>query len=204
MIDVGRLKKSRATMVAGAAILLALGAAGGAGAVQATRPPIVMAPIARTPIAKLPATNGVVTVKGRVAEIYGDRLVVQDRTGRAMIAVGHDADVAVRVGQPVMVQGRYDDGQLRATFLVSENGSVAAVGPAGPPRGGPARHIGPDPRGDTDGAGPPPPPPPGCAPAPRGAGAPPLPPSAAPLGNGAARMTPEARSPAAASPVGRD
>ena len=187
MIEFGRWKKRRATMVAGAASLLALGAAAGAAAVQATRLPVVMAPIVRTPIAKLPATNGVVTVKGRVAEIYGDRLVVQDQTGRAMIAAGREAGVVVGVGQPVIVQGRYDDGQLRATFLVSQDGRVAAVGPAGPPKDGPGPHIRPGPHGGPDGAVPPPPPPPA-----NGAASPP-PPNAAPI-------PPDAGSPAMARP----
>lgn len=166
MTDVGRLKNSRGVLVAGAAILVVAGAAGGAGAVQATRPTIEMAPTVRTPIARLPTSSGVVTVKGRVAEVYGDRFVVQDASGRAMIAAGREARGAVGVGQTVMVQGRFDDGQLRASYLVDGSGKVAAVGPQGFRPGGPEGHR---PHGPgRDG----PPPPPGCAPAPSGPGVP--------------------------------
>ncbi len=92
---------------------LAIGAAGGAGAVSLTRPAVEMAPTVATPVGRLSASNGVVTVKGRVAEVYGDRFVVQDATGRAMVDAGRDN--APTKGQAVQVQGRYDDGQLRAS-----------------------------------------------------------------------------------------
>lgn len=140
MVDFGRFKNSPRAMTAGAALLVVLGAAGGAGAVQATRPTIEMAPTVQTPIAKLGEASGVVTVKGRVAEVFGDRFVVQDASGRAMIAAGHEARGAVSVGQPLMVQGRFDDGQLRASYLVDQNGAIAAVGPREWRRGG---HEGP-------------------------------------------------------------
>ena len=136
----------------GAAVFLTLGAAGGAGAVSLTRPDVVMAPTVQTPIAKLSTSSGVVTVKGRVAEVYGNRFVVQDGTGRAMIDAGRGG-ASVASGQSVMVQGRFDDGQMRAAYLVGPDGKVDPVGPAGPPphgRGGP---------GGPGRDGPPPPPP---------------------------------------------
>lgn len=157
MFDHARFRKSGGVKAAGAALLLALGAAGGAGAVQATRPTIEMAPTVQTPIAKLSRTNDVVTVKGRVAEVFGGHFVVQDATGRAMIAAGREAPGFVSVGQPVMVQGRFENGQLLASYLVDQNGAITAVGPRAPrpagagPRGGPGRDV-------------PPPPSPGCAP----------------------------------------
>jgi uncharacterized protein YdeI (BOF family) len=162
------LKNTRGALVGGAAVLLALGAAGGASAVQATRPSIEMAPTVQTPIAKLASASGVVTVKGRVAEVFGDRFVIQDASGRAMIAVGRGGQGTVSVGQAVQVQGRYDDGQLRASYLVDQNGKVVAVGPR---PGGPEGPGGPGAPGGHRPHGPghdgPPPPPPGCAPDPR-------------------------------------
>lgn len=171
MIDFDRLKNSRGAMAAGAAVLVVLGAAGGAGAVQATQPTVEMAPTVQTPITKLATTSDVVTVKGRVTEVYGDRFVMQDASGRAMIAVGREARGAVSVGQQVMVQGRFDDGQLRASYLVDQNGSITAVGPRGPRPGGPVGPGGPGAHGGPHGDGPPPPPP-GCASAPGGPGSP--------------------------------
>lgn len=175
--------RTRLGVAAAAAVLL--GAAGGAGAVSVTRPKAVMAPAVTTPVARLSQGAGVVTVKGRVAEVYGDRFVVQDASGRTMVDAGPDA-ASVERGRPIMVQGRFERGQLHAAYLVGPGGRVDAVGPAGPPH--PQRGLGrddgpppPDPRGH---GGPPPggpgggpgepPPPPGCAPVGRVA-APPIP-----------------------------
>lgn len=188
MIDVRKWKNNRRVLAAGAAVLVIAGAAGGAGAVQATRPSVEMAPTVLTLIAKLPMSSGVVTVKGRVAEVYGDRFVIQDASGRTMVAAGREARGMVGVGQPVIVQGRFDDGQLRASYLVDRNGEVAEIGPRGPRPGGP------DDRGPhRPGRDVPPPPPQGCAPQPGvpggpGAAPPPPPPANAgvPSANGAA------------------
>ncbi|MBD8546498.1 hypothetical protein IFT82_07010 [Sphingomonas sp. CFBP 8760] len=169
-----------------AAALVAAGAAGGAGAVSMTRPAVTMAPTVATPIARLAASSGVVTVKGRVAEIYGDRMIVQDATGRTMVAGNREVAATLTRGSAVMVQGRYDDGQLRAAYLVDPAGQVTEVGPrhgpGGPGRDGPGgpgpkglRHgpgAGPDrgPGGAPDGP-PPPPPADGVAPPPPATGA---------------------------------
>ncbi len=169
----------RQRLALGAGALIAIGAAGGAGAVALTRPAIEMAPTIATPIARLPASDGIVTVKGRVAEVFGDRFVVQDGSGRAMIDAGRNAR-GIAKGDAVTVQGRYDDGQLRARFLIDPSGKVSEVGPAHGPRGphGPGGPGGPDKDGPggpgKDGPGGPrgdaPPPPatgaPAAAPAP--------------------------------------
>jgi len=157
MNQIGRREK----LALGGAALLALGVAGGAGAMSLTRPTVEMAPTVATATAKLADTRGVVTVKGRVAEVYGDRFVVQDATGRALVDAGRHDGMALRTGAPVTVQGRYDDGQLRARYLVDANGTVQEVGPPPPP--------------PPHGAGAPPPPPGAGAPPPQGAGASPPP-----------------------------
>lgn len=187
----------------GVAIGLAIGAAGGAGAVSLTRPGVEMAPTVATPVARLANSSGVVTVKGRVAEVYGDRFVVQDGSGKAMVDGGRDANVTK--GAPVQVQGRYDDGQLRASYVVDANGKVTPVGPPpprpghGPEGRGPGPHgpggpSGPEARGPGGPAGqgcapgampPPPPPADGAAPPPPPANGqlpPPPPVGAAPAG----------------------
>ena len=164
----------RTRMALAATALVAAGAAGGAGAVSLTRPSVTMAPTVATPIARLAATRGVVTVKGRVAEIYGDRMIVQDATGRTMVAGNREVASTLARGSAVMVQGRYDDGQLRAAYLVDPAGQVTEVGP----RHGPGGPGGPGPKGPRHGPGhgpdggpdrgpdgpPPPPPADGAAP----------------------------------------
>ncbi len=164
-------------VAAGIAIGLALGAAGGAGAVSMTRPAVQMAPMVVTPLARLTADTGIVTVKGQVAEVYGDRFVLADASGRTMVDAGRDTVPAK--GATMRVQGRFDDGQLRASYLVDAAGKVTQVGPGprpggrGPDGKGPGGpgHAGPHgPRPDgapcAPGAVPPPPPADGTAPAP--------------------------------------
>ena len=130
----------RAQLAAAAAILLALG--GGAGAVitAGTRPSVTMAPA--TPIAiRALADDSIATVRGRVAEVYGNKFVLADASGRALVDLGREGDgkALVSAGQPVTVQGRFDDGFIHASFLVGADNKVVALGPIG---GG--RHAGPD------------------------------------------------------------
>jgi len=165
----------------GVGALLLLGAAGGAGAVALTRPPVEMAPTVPTAIAKLASTRGVVSVRGRVAEVYGDRFIVQDATGRTLVDAGRGNAGSLHRADPILVQGRFDEGQLHARYLVDAAGNVQEVGPPPPPgRRGPPPPGGP-------GTPPPPPPPPGAGagappppPPPGGPGAPPLPGADAP------------------------
>lgn len=135
--------------------LLVVGLATGAGAVALTRPAVEMAPTIPTAIGKLGGTKGIVSVRGHVVETYGDRFVVADQTGRTLVDAGR-AGAELRTGSQILVQGRFENGQLRARYLVDGSNTVQEVGPG--------------PRHD---AGPPPPPPP---PPHTGAGAPPPPP----------------------------
>ena len=166
--------------------LVGMGMAAGAGAVSLTRPAVEMAPTVPTPVAKLPASDGTVTVRGRVAAVYGNRFVVEDHSGRALVDAGRDG-AGLRTGAPVLVQGRFDEGQLRARFLVDGQNGVREVGAPPPPRPGADAPAPPPPGGPgapppPPGAGAPPPPPGAGAPPPPGAGAPPPPPGAgAPL-----------------------
>lgn len=209
-----RISRGQKIGLAGAA-LLGLGVAGGAGAVSLTRPAVEMAPTVPTAIARLPQSSGVVTVKGRVAEVYGNRFVVQDNSGRTLVDAGREGQSAVSVGNPVLVQGRYDQGQLHARFLVDRAGAVREVGAPPPPPPPPAPHGpgagAPPPPGagapPPSGAGAPPPPPPGAGappPPPAGAGAPPPPPMASAAGVQAppagAAMNRAAPPPAVAAP----
>jgi hypothetical protein len=137
--------------------LLAIGGLGGAAVIAETRPATTMAPAVPVAIRTL-SSDGIVTVRGRVAEIYGNKFVVQDNSGRALIDTGPEGDDAslVAAGQIVTVQGRFEDGFVHAAFLVAPTGKVVALGPlAGPPRG---RH-GPPPGAPDRGPVAPPPPP---------------------------------------------
>ena len=106
-----------------------------------------------------------------------------DPTGRALVDLGREGEdgTLVTAGQPVTVQGRFEDGFVHAAFLIGAGGKVTALGPiGGPPHGpgGPGRDGPGGPGGPGSPGGPPPPagmappPPPmtaGAAPAPVGA-----------------------------------
>lgn len=143
---------SQGARIVTAAALLALGAAGGASATQLTRPAIEMAPTTPTPTAKLADGDNLVAVKGRVAEIYGDNVVVEDATGRVLVNLGPESASAITKGSTISAQGRFDNGQLHASFLTTADGKVVATGPRGPH----GRHPGPHDHGGPELAGAPP------------------------------------------------
>lgn len=142
-----------------AAGLLAIGGAGGAITVAATRPSATMAPAVPVAIASLKSGDSIVTIKGRVDQIYGNKVVLADGSGRALVDLGREGEdgALVAAGQAVTVQGRFDHGFVRAGFLVGADGKVTALGPMhGPDRGpgGPGGHDRKGPRHGADGHGP--------------------------------------------------
>lgn len=128
-----RTSRLALTGVAGIA-LLALGVAGGAGAMKLAKPSIEMAPMAPVAISAMP-DGDLVTIKGQVAEIFGNKFVLQDASGRALVETGPSGEDGklVKIDEAVSVQGRFDDGFLHASFLVHPDGKVEALGPAGRP-----------------------------------------------------------------------
>ncbi|WP_076070752.1 hypothetical protein [Sphingomonas montana] len=143
--------------------LLALGGAAGAIVMAETRPTVSMAPATPVAIRSLSST-GIVTIRGRVAEVYGNKFVMADGSGRALVDTGREGDerALVTANEVVTVQGRFDRGFVRAAFLVKADRKVIVLGPlAGPPEPhGPA-----GPRGRPD-HGPDSPPPGADRPAP--------------------------------------
>lgn len=138
-----------------AAGLLAIGGAGGAITVAATRPSATMAPAVPVAIASLKSGDNIVTIKGRVDQIYGNKVVLADGSGRALVDLGREGDdgALVAAGQAVTVQGRFDHGFVRAGFLVGADGKVTALGPMHGP-GGPGGHDRKGPRHGPEGRGP--------------------------------------------------
>ncbi|WFU11912.1 hypothetical protein QA646_26400 (plasmid) [Rhizobium sp. CB3090] len=115
---------------------LAIGAAGGAAAMKFIRPSIELAPLTPVSISSLKDDVSVVTVKGKVAEIYGNKFIVQDDSGRALIETGPAGDNGklVSIGEPVSVQGRFDQGFLRARYIIHQDGKTDVLRPPpGPP-----------------------------------------------------------------------
>jgi hypothetical protein len=157
--------------------LLGAGGAVGATAARMAGPTIEVAPLSPVAIASLKTGEGLVTVRGKVGEVYGSNFILADASGRTMVEGGPRSDSLVTAGSSVTVQGWNRGGVLRASFLVDADGKVTALGPMGHGRGGHGgRHGGPDGPGrdgpDRDGPD---------GPLPPAAAAP----AAAPIGNSA-------------------
>ncbi|GEN62479.1 hypothetical protein [Acetobacter oeni] len=136
--------KRKVGLAAGGIALLVAGVAMGAGTVSAMRPSIEVPPMTPVAVSKLGSVHGPVTVKGRVAEVFGHDFIIDDGTGRVLIDAGpHGGPPHVRAGDVPTVQGRFDHGLLHAAFLMDASGHVTAMGP--PPWGG--WHHGPHHRG---------------------------------------------------------
>lgn len=143
--DPSRNKKTRRMAAFGvtAFAILALGAAAGAGAIKLTRPSVELAPMTPVAISSMQDSN-LLTVKGKVAEIFGNKFIVQDESGRALVETGPSGDGGklVDLNEAVSVQGRFERGFLHATYIVRQDGSIEALGPAGrPPRHGPLEDM---------------------------------------------------------------
>jgi hypothetical protein len=132
--DVGRGPAGQRRIRRGVA-LAALGTALAAGAAGLTSAQTV-APTTVPPVAISGLTpSGATAVKGEVAEIFGNKFIVQDATGRALVETGREGEGGglVTKGQTVTVQGAFEKGFLRARVLTRGDGSVVRLGPAGGP-----------------------------------------------------------------------
>ena len=127
--------KSRMLVAGAGAAMLAIGAAGGATGAGLLRPEPVtyQADLAPTPIVDLAAGDRV-ALTGTVVEIFGNKFVVEDGAARALVETGRageDGDLVV-AGEPVTVQGRFDDGFLHATAIRHANGEIETLAPPPP------------------------------------------------------------------------
>jgi hypothetical protein len=89
--------------------------------------------VSLTPIQPIPI--GATAVKGDVAEIFGNKFIVQDGTGRTLVETGREGEgrTLVAKGEPVQVQGRFEDGFLHAAALTHGDGKRVVIGPLGAP-----------------------------------------------------------------------
>jgi hypothetical protein len=124
-----------AVVTTAAVAILAVGAAAGAAGMKLTRPSVEMAPLTPVAITSLTDSRNIVTVKGKVVEIYGNKFIVQDGSGRALVESGPAGDGGKLVGlnEELSVQGRFDKGFLHASYIVHQDGKTEMLRPAGPP-----------------------------------------------------------------------
>jgi hypothetical protein len=128
-----RFKVSPRLMTTGAIIaVLALGAVGGAGAnryIQRHRPQAVLL-LQPAPIAQL-KDRSPVAVKGQVAEVFGNKFIVQDDSGRTLVDTGPrgEGGKLVAKGETITVQGRFDNGFIHANVMTRADGTSEAFEP---------------------------------------------------------------------------
>lgn len=126
--------RNRRGLVVGAiAAPLALGAAGLSLAQSGQT--VAPTPVAPTAISAL-APSGAIAARGEVAEIFGNKFVLQDGTGRALVETGRAGEAAplVAKGETVTVQGRFEKGFLHARVITRADGKPVELGrPGGPP-----------------------------------------------------------------------
>ncbi|KQO72026.1 DNA-binding protein [Methylobacterium sp. Leaf87] len=126
-----KAKRSRKrTLVAGAiAAPLAFGAVGLSLAQNNTA---TLTPVEPVAVAAL-KPSAAIAAKGTVAEIYGNKFVVQDGTGKALVETGKrgEGGTLVTTGEAVTVQGRFENGFLHAALITRADGTKVVVGPAG-------------------------------------------------------------------------
>lgn len=131
-----RRRQVRSTsLVVGAGLaLLVVGVAAGAGATRMMHRGEAQTLLPPTAINTL-ADDSVVAFKGTVAEIYGNKFIVQDPSGRTLVETGREGEGGKLVAkdETVTVQGRYDDGFVRGSVIVHADGKTRMIGPAGGP-----------------------------------------------------------------------
>lgn len=128
--------RPRRSVLRGAAILI-VGAGLGVGAATFVRrpPAAIVMPLTAAPIAQLSRWSwGPVTVKGRVVDIFGNKFVLHDDSGRALVETGPSGAWGnlVATDETVTVQGRFAQGFIHASVILHSDGRSDAVGP---PRG---------------------------------------------------------------------
>ena len=119
--------------------VLAAGAAAGAGGMRIAqnwqpRSVMLLQPVA---IDKLQA-GSLTAVRGSISEIFGNKFIVEDGSGRALVDLGPRGENAgaVSKGENVTVQGIFDRGIVHAQVVSHADGRTEAFGPPPPPRPG--------------------------------------------------------------------
>ena len=145
------LRSGKRRIAAAAALVgaFAVGSGVTAAALQSRQPALVM--LTPAPITAM-HDGSAVAVKGKVAEIFGNKFILQDDSGRALVDLGPRGDRSPLVAQSeaVTIQGRFDHGFIHAQAVSHSDGRNDLVGPAGPPHGGPLALRGPDGPGAPD------------------------------------------------------
>jgi uncharacterized protein YdeI (BOF family) len=114
-----------------AALLVAFAIGGGvtATALQVRRPAMVM--LTPAPITSMHDWSEV-AVKGQVAEIFGNKFIIQDDSGRTLVDTGPRGEGGTPMvkGETVTVQGHFDNGFIHANVMTRADGTSQGFGPS--------------------------------------------------------------------------
>jgi hypothetical protein len=127
-----RFKVSPRLTSAGVVVaLLAVGGAGGPGAyryVQKSRQQSVLLS-QPTPIAQMTDPSPV-AVKGQVAEVFGNKFIIQDDTGRTLVDTGPHGEGGkpMAKGEIITVQGHFEHGFIHANVMTRADGASESFG----------------------------------------------------------------------------
>ncbi len=86
---------------------------------------LIAAPLmAQTPIGSLPQRGGM-TIEGTVTDVFGNRFVLQDDSGRVLVETGPDRNrrLDIKPGEKLRVVGKPDDGGFDAFTIRRGDGS---------------------------------------------------------------------------------
>lgn len=125
--------RTRTIALAAGVALLVVGVVAGAAAsrfmgrhheAQPLMPPVAISAV---------TDDSVVAVKGKVGDIFGNKFIVEDASGRVLVETGrHGRDgTLVARDETVTVQGHFEDGFLRGSMIVHADGKTDLVGHAG-------------------------------------------------------------------------
>ncbi len=136
--------RGRRRLRTAAVLLIAFGMGGAAVHLADGRRATVVLAMTPAPIASL-KDGAAGAVKGQVTEIFGNRFVVTDESGKALVDTGPAGEDATLVtsGETVIVQGRLDRGALHAAILSHADGRQEALDPGLRPGFGPPPPHGP-------------------------------------------------------------
>ena len=127
-----------------AAIVGAFAIGAGATALAQRARPVTFVALTPGPVGAMKDGNPV-AIRGEVAEVFGNKFVVQDDSGRALVETGPRGEgggLAAK-DETVTVQGRFEHGFVHAVAIQHGDGRTDVLAPPGPPRPGPMR-PGPD------------------------------------------------------------
>lgn len=130
-----RRQTTRRRAALGAALIGAAALGAGATALALQSRHVTFVALSPVPIDTL-RDGADVAVKGQVAEIFGNKFVLADGSGRALIDTGRrgEGSPLVSPSETVTVQGRFEHGFIHAAAIQRGDGGAVMLDPPPPPR----------------------------------------------------------------------